>query len=167
MKKILTVLLVALLAPAAMAQAGKGKSEVAFSGFTWAPGELVEINADKMSVSLSERRAEFEGKVLVKKGKSLIYCDRLAVNYLESGQVQRLNAQGSVKLVEGKSFATGDELEYLKDQDKIWLKGSPELASEGQILLGELMVFDLNHNKLLVENPRIQFSRNSNESPQK
>jgi lipopolysaccharide export system protein LptA len=159
--------LVLLLAGPVAAQSQKGASEVAFSGFSWAPGELVEINADKMSLSLNSREAEFNGNVLVKKGKSQIYCDRLVVKYLESGQIDRLKAKGSVKLIEGKSFATGDELEYFKSKDTITLSGDPKLSSEGQMVLGDSMTFDLAKSRLLVANPRIQFSKEKNESGKK
>jgi len=163
MKKIFTAAALLLALSAAGPDRGeKAQSEIAFSGFQWQPGELVEINAERMSLELNERKAVFAGKVVVNKGKSQIYCDRLSVKYLESGQISWLKAEGAVKLIEGKSFATGDELEYFKDRNRIWLRGSPRLVSRGQIVLGELMVFDLGSSRLLVDNPRIQFEKEKN-----
>jgi len=167
MKKAITTLgILLVLASAALAQK-KGETEVAFGGFTWGAGEVVEINADKMNLTLKEHQANFEGNVLVKKAASSIYCDRLSVKYLESGQINWLKAADSVKISQGKSFATGDELEYFKDQNKIYLHGNPRLVSEGQIVMGDSMVFDLTANKLLVTNPRIQFSKEENEPVKK
>jgi lipopolysaccharide transport protein LptA len=164
MKKLITALaFLLLLAGPAFGQSQKGSTEVAFSGFSWEPGEVVEINADKMSLSLNARQADFYGNVVVKKGKSQIYCEHLAVKYLESGQIDWLKAKDSVKLVEGKSFATGDELEYVKTKNSIYLNGEPKLVSEGQMVLGDQMTFDLSHSRLLVSNPRIQFQKEKNE----
>jgi len=168
MKKLITALAVLLvLAGPAMGQGQKANTEVAFSGFSWEAGEVVEINADKMSLSLNTRQADFNGNVVVKKGKSQIYCDHLIVKYLESGQIDWLKAQGTVKLVEGKSFATGDELEYFKAKNSISLSGEPKLVSEGQMVLGDQMTFDLSRSRLLVSNPRIQFSKEKNEPVKK
>lgn len=168
MKKILIAFLLMLaLAGEASGQSPKPATEVAFSGFSWEQGEVVEINADKMSLALSERQADFNGNVMVKKGKSQIYCDKLSVKYLESGQIDWLKAANSVKLVEGKSFATGDELEYQKSKNTIWLRGEPKLVSEGQMVLGDQMAFDLSRNRLLVSNPRIQFQKEKNEPAKK
>ena len=168
MKKIIAGLCLTLALSAAGPEQGrKPRSEIAFSGFSWQPGEMVEINAEKMSLELKERKADFTGKVVVNKGKSQIYCDRLSVKYLESGQISWLKAEGAVKLIEGKSFATGDELEYEKDQNRIWLRGLPRLSSEGQIVLGDLMVFDLAGSRLLVDNPRLQFEKDKNEPASK
>jgi len=156
---IIAVSVLLVLAGPAWGQSQKANTEVAFSGFSWEAGEVVEINADKMSLSLNTRSADFNGNVVVKKGKSQIYCDHLSVKYLESGQIDWLKAEGSVKLVEGKSFATGDELEYFKARNSISLSGEPKLVSEGQMVLGDQMTFDLSRSRLLVSNPRIQFSK--------
>ena len=164
MKRLIPALALWLaLSVPGLAQEEKALTEVEFSGFTWQPGEVVEINAEKMSIALNEHEATFTGKVVVKKGKSQIYCDTLLVKYLPSGQIDWLKARGSVKMVEGNSFATGDEMEYLHDQNRLRLKGDPKLVNEGQVVTGKLMIFDLNANKLLVDNPRIQFSKAKNE----
>jgi len=164
MRRIVSAVALGLaLASAVFAQKQNAKTEIAFSGFTWKPGETVEIDADKMSLSLNERRATFEGKVVVRKAASQIHCDRLTVNYLQSGQVSQLLASGAVKLSEGKSLAAGDELEYLKDANKIWLRGNPELVDGGQTVQGEEMEFDLSRSLLVVTSPRIQFEKVKNE----
>jgi lipopolysaccharide transport protein LptA len=141
------------------AEPAKPSAEMAFGGFTWDKDEVVAINAAKMSLSLKEKKAVFTGKVVVNKGKSQIYCDKLAVDYVEGGQIAHLKATGSVKMVEGKSFATGDELEYFKDRKKIFLRGNPRLVSEGQIVLGDEMVFNVGLNRLTVTAPKIQFQK--------
>ncbi len=143
-------------APAAQGQAG---SEVAFSGFSWESGEMIEISADKMNLSINERKAVFKDRVIVKKGGSVIYCDQLQVRYVEEGQIDWLKAEGGVKIVEGDQFASGDELEYFKAKNQFYLRGKPKLVSKGQIVLGTEMIFDLANNRLKVSNPEIQFQK--------
>ncbi len=136
-------------------------AEVAFSGFNLQSGEVVEISADKMNLLLNQRQAVFSNGVVVKKGKDIIYCDRLEIKYLEAGEINQLKAIGRVKLVETDAFATGEELEYFKDRNLFYLRGNPKLVSKGQIVLGTEMVFDLAHNRLKVTDPEIQFEKES------
>jgi|GEM_PF-1374026 len=136
-----------------------GKAEVAFSGFSFENGEVVEISADKMSLLMNERKATFSKQVLVKKGGSTIYCDKLEVKYLEEGEIDWLKATGAVKVMEKDSFATGEELEYFKDKNQFVLKGNPKLMNKGQLVLGSEMIFDLGNNRLMVKEPEIQFQK--------
>jgi len=94
-----------------------------FTGFQWQPGEVVEIQAKKMELALKENYARFLGDVVIKKGESIIYCQELKLKYDPQGNITWLKAYGSVKLKEKESFASGEELEYLKSANKFWLRG--------------------------------------------
>jgi len=130
-----------------------------FTGFQWQPGEVVEIQAKKMELALKENYARFLGDVVIKKGESIIYCQELKLKYDPQGNITWLKAYGSVKLKEKESFASGEELEYLKSANKFWLRGEPRLVSEGRIILGKEMIFDLSSSQLEVVSPEIQFQR--------
>jgi len=140
------------------AQTNVSKLEV-FSGFSWAPGEVVEIKAQSMQIFFEQNRARFLGKVIIKKGDSIIYCDELELGYSEQGEIKWLVARRGVKLVEGKILASGEELEYKSSEQKFWLRGGPRLVRSGQIILGREMIFDLKTKKLEVTSPQIQFKR--------
>jgi len=157
MKVIKLILVLGWVLSSLIFAQAKEKTEVGFSGFSWKSGELVEINSEKMSLVLNERRVNFAGSVVVKKGKSVIYCDELVLNYSQDGGIEWLRASRGVKLVEGEVFAVGKELEYVKGQNQFVLRGEPKLVSKGQIMSGEEMIFDLSHNRLEVVLPRIQF----------
>jgi len=157
MKLIKLIILGAVFSGLVFAQTSKEKAELGFSGFSWRSGELVEINSEKMTMVLNERRVNFKDNVVVKKGRSVIYCDELILSYSLEGGIEWLRASGGVKLVEGEVFAVGKELEYLKGQNQFVLLGEPKLVSKGQIMSGEKMTFDLSHNRLEVVLPRIEF----------
>jgi len=185
MKRVIIISLVLWLALGFSAQAGKKKggkgkagkakaetsaprpanAEVAFGGFRLQSGEVVEISAEKMNLLLDDRKATFSDQVLVKKGASTIYCDKLELKYIEAGEIDQLKAIGRVKLIEGGSFATGEELEYFKDKNLFYLRGNPKLVSKGQIVLGTEMIFDLANNRLKVTDPEIQFQRETENEP--
>ena len=130
-----------------------------FTGFQWEPGEVVEIQAERMELALRENSARFLGNVIIKKGGSVIYCQELELKYDQEGQITWLKAYQSVKLKEKDSFASGQELEYKKSANKFWLRGEPRLVSEGRIILGKEMIFDLKTSQLEVISPEIQFQR--------
>ncbi len=116
------------LACAASAQA----TSIAFGKVKADPTLPVEVTADSLDVDQSTGSAEFTGNVRVGQGIMRLSADRVLVIYKpDSRGIQRLEATGSVVLVNGPDAAEAERAEYTIDSGVIVMTGNV-LLTQGQ-----------------------------------
>lgn len=137
----------------------------------------LHITADRMEADQTERVIDFIGQVKATYGDTILYADKLRVFYEQpppgsqpaaaaSGQekkeasplgdmggekINRIVAQGQVRVVQEDKVATGQEATYYRERDEIVLVGNPQLWRAENTLKGERIIFNLKNNKMLVE----------------
>src|SRR5262249_18853950 len=129
-------------------------------------GKLTPVNvtSDKLSYVDSERRAVFSGKVLVKSAETTINADSVQVLLLPKGaqaetsgasQLERIVAQGDIRIQQGNRKATGNQLVYTAADEKMVLTGTPGRrpsifdAERGEIS-GDSLTFFTHDGRVLV-----------------
>ncbi len=132
----------ALLIPLLLAAAGSAGG---------ASPRPLDIDAERLVIQGKTNRAVFEGAVTVRRDDWTLTCDRLSVTYDPSGRVKRLVATGSVRVVQGSRIVTADRAEFDNVREVLTLTGHPVITQEGNVVRGEVVVYDLARDEVRVE----------------
>ena len=124
----------------------------------------VNVTSDKLTYVDSERKAVFSGKVLVKSADTTINADSVQVLLLPKGaqaetsgasQLERIVAQGDIRIQQAARKATGNQLVYTAADEKMVLTGTPGRrpsifdAERGEIS-GDSLTFFTHDGRVLV-----------------
>jgi lipopolysaccharide export system protein LptA len=129
-------------------------------------GKLTPVNvtSDKLSYVDSERKAVFSGNVIVRTQEATIASDTVQVILLpkksqsenqSASQLERIEAQGDIKIQQGARKAVGTRLVYTAADEKMVLTGTPSQppsifdAERGQIS-GDSLTFFTHDGRVLV-----------------
>ena len=129
-------------------------------------GKLTPVNvtSDRLSYVDSERKAVFSGHVIVRAQDTTITSETVNVILLprknqtetqSASQLDRIEAQGDIKIQQGSRRATGTRLVYTAAEDKMVLTGTPNQrpsifdAERGQIS-GDSLTFFTHDGRVLV-----------------
>lgn len=170
-----------LLAVATQAGGQKAASRAALSRSTGpekgAVGQKPEvplyISASRLEADQDQRRVLFKGQVKAVYGDATLYADELLVFYRPKGEgrppaagktqplspladlggetIDRIEARGKVRLVQGDRVATGARAVYYRDKDEIVLLGQPQVWRGENHLRGSRITFNLTSQKVVVE----------------
>ncbi|MBZ5491422.1 MAG: LPS export ABC transporter periplasmic protein LptC [Acidobacteriia bacterium] len=129
-------------------------------------GKLTPVNvmSDRLSYVDAERRAVFSGNVVVRAQDATITSASVQVILLpkkgqaenqSASQLERIEAQGDIKIEQGSRKATGNKLVYTAAEEKMVLTGTSEKlpsifdAERGQIS-GDSLTFFTHDGRVLV-----------------
>jgi lipopolysaccharide export system protein LptA len=129
-------------------------------------GKLTPVNvtSDRLSYVDAERRAVFSGNVVVRAQDATITSATVQVMLLPNksqaqnqtaSQLDRIEAQGDIKIEQGARKASGNKLVYTAAEEKMVLTGTPEKlpsifdAERGQIS-GDSLTFFTHDGRVLV-----------------
>ncbi|AJE03004.1 lipopolysaccharide transport periplasmic protein LptA [Geobacter pickeringii] len=113
--------------------------------------EPITIKSNELSTDSKSRTATFTGKVTARQGDLTIYADRLVVHYKqEGGDVDRVDAIGNVRIVQGDRLATAREGVYLSAEQKIVLSGDPKVFQGENTVSGKVITYFVNEEKSVV-----------------
>jgi lipopolysaccharide export system protein LptA len=122
------------------------------------------VTSDKLSYVDAERRAVFSGNVIVRAQDATITSATVQVILLPNktqtqnqtaSQLDRIEAQGDIKIEQGARKAAGNKLVYTAAEEKMVLTGTPEKlpsifdAERGQIS-GNSLTFFTHDGRVLV-----------------
>jgi lipopolysaccharide export system protein LptA len=130
-------------------------------------GKLTPVNvtSDRLSYVDAERRAVFSGNVVIHAQDAMITSATVQVILLpkkgqaenqSASQLERIEAQGDIKIEQGSRKATGNKLVYTAAEEKMVLTGTPEKlpsifdAERGQIS-GDSLTFFTHDGRVLVD----------------
>lgn len=143
--------LLAALAPTLAAAQSSGP----FGGFRHDRTLPIEIAADSLEVREGEKIAIFRGAVVAGQGTLRLTAEELEVNYGPggggTGQIQRIQARGSVFLANGAETAAGDQANYDVAAGRITMTGEVTLTQGGNVVKGASLSIDLDSGQGRVE----------------
>jgi lipopolysaccharide export system protein LptA len=136
-------------------------------------GEIpLHISAARLEADQDKNLVVFKGKVKAVYGDSTLYADELLVFYqpkkgrspaaeksqeisplggLGGDTIDRIEARGKVRLVQGDRVATGTKAIYYRSKDEIVLLGNPQVWRGENHLRGSKITFNLASQKVVVE----------------
>jgi lipopolysaccharide export system protein LptA len=164
--------------PAAPPKPGSGASDAkGASGL----GELgsnkqpINIDSDRLDVFDKEGRAVFFGNVVAVQGDSTMKCTTLNVFYeqkakdgtsgkssgglvggagggmSDNSSIKKIECRGPVTIVSKTQVATGDNADFDRVANKVFLIGNAALSDGQNVTRGERIVYDLNTGQANVE----------------
>lgn len=143
MRRMLTalLLLLATLGVAHSASLPKGGRQ----------GQPITIKSNELSTDSKTNTATFSGKVIARQGDLTIYSDKLIVFYkADGGDLDRVEASGNVRIVQGDRLATAREGVYQSAEQKIVLTGDPKVFQGENTVSGKVITYFVNEEKSIV-----------------
>lgn len=133
------------------------------------------ITSRSMTIKSLDQRVVFDHDVSISKGDMDLSADRVEVilsrpadtsqgidpfgaagpNMLSEGNIERIEADGRVKVVQGKKTATADHAVYHRAEETIVLTGQPETWEEGVRIQGSKITILLKEQRSIVEESRV------------
>jgi lipopolysaccharide export system protein LptA len=114
--------------------------------------EPVAISADRMEADDLAKTLVFIGHAVAKQGAITISGDRLTIHYLpEGGDVERIVAEGNVRIVQGERVATGQRGEYFRAEERVLLSGKPRVSEGANLVEGHEITLFLRENRSVVK----------------
>ena len=147
------------------------------AGFLWAQtgfdqknmfrkNEPIEIVSDRMEAFNEKKMVVFSGNAEATQGDIKLRTDRLSIYYKDtdpkkekagkqnigtSGQMDRIEAKGHVKITQKQMSATGDEAIYYQETAQIIMTGNPVLQDGNNTIKGCRIIIFINENRGKVE----------------
>lgn len=124
--------------------------------------EPINVEADQMVSKQNENAVIFSGNVDAKQGMLHIHADQMTIYHQGesasakkeqngSQKIEKLYADGNVKIVQGELVATGSHMEFFAEERKVLLKGDAKVWQENNLVTGETVMLDLNTGTTVVE----------------
>lgn len=128
-------------------------------------GKPIQIDSDRLEAYKDKNLVEFSGNVVaIQKGK-VIKADHLVLyfkkegttdqigskNLTQLGGVERIEAQGNVRITERERVVTGDKAVFYNGEQKIIVTGNPVMQEGENILRGDRIIVLFNENRGVVE----------------
>lgn len=135
----------------------------------------LHITAAQLEADEERHLILFKGQVKAVYGDATLYADRLLIFYrpkksqgarpdsgagaqppsvlgdLGGEKLDRIEAQGNVRVVQGDRVATAQQAVYYKDREEIVLTGRPQVWRGENLLKGERLIVHLDSKKVVVE----------------
>ncbi len=119
-----------------------------------APEGPIEVTAQRMDADQSSGEVLFSGDVVAKRGSMTVYADQLTLVFIETEnerKIERLEAEGAVRVIDGDRVATANRLDYLQAEEKMTLTGDAMIHQGGNQVAGDEIVLFLRENRSLVK----------------
>ncbi|MBF0566433.1 MAG: hypothetical protein HQK89_14480 [Nitrospirae bacterium] len=71
-------------------------------------------------------------------------------------QIDRIEATGNVKLINGKNVITSDRATYFGDEEKVIFTGNPQAQDDKNHITGTKMTYYMKDDRSVVENSRVE-----------
>ncbi len=162
MKKIYLIALLTLLAASAVSWAQPGFNQKNMMR----RNEPIEIVSDRMEAFQEKKLVVFSGNAEATQGDIKLKTDRLSIFYKDtdqkkekigkhdvgtSGQIDRIEAKGKVKITQKQMSATGDEAVFNQESGQIVMTGNPMLQDGNNTIKGCRVVIFVHENRGRVE----------------
>jgi lipopolysaccharide export system protein LptA len=150
-------------APAAAAPAKERNSALGNLGSNKEP---IKIDSDRLDVYDKEGRAVFAGNVVAVQGDSTMRCTSMNVFYEQArnqpggskgstpsgdSSIKKIECRGPVTVASKTQVATGDNAEFDRAGNRVYLIGNAALSDGPNVTRGERIVYDLNTGTANVE----------------
>lgn len=112
----------------------------------------LEITSGRLEVFQNEQKTVFSDQVEATQKDFRLNTDRLTVYYdKQQSRVERLEAEGHVRVVQQDRSARSDQAEFNQRDNLLILKGHAELQQGANRVSGQEIIFDLEKNTSVVK----------------
>jgi lipopolysaccharide transport protein LptA len=110
----------------------------------------VDVQADAIEYRYKERRTVMTGKPLVvlTREDAKLACRRVVAEMDAAGRIERATCEGDVKLTRGDRVVTCARARFESAAGRVTCEGEPELRDGASVVRGELLVYDLDDDRV-------------------
>lgn len=114
--------------------------------------EPIHVRSDRLEAEGGLNKVSFSGDVVARHGDVTIYAQDLVLYYQDQRrEVDRVEATGDVRIVQGSRVATAGKAIYFETEGRIVLTGSPRVHQGQSFIEGEEIVFLVNEEKSFIK----------------
>lgn len=115
-------------------------------------GAPIDITSDRLEADDAARTVRFLGQVVARQADVTLYAREMIIFLPPQGQeIDRIEAYGDVRIVQGERVATGEKALYRNQQGEIHLTGSPKVHQGNDMIAGEEIIVYLNEERSVVK----------------
>jgi lipopolysaccharide export system protein LptA len=111
----------------------------------------IVITSESLVADQKEGRAVFEGSVEARSEDMTLVSERMTVFYTEDGGVERIEAEGQVKLTHEERVVVSEEALFVMAERKITFTGDPKAMEGPNVVTGTKMVYLMDEGLFMVE----------------
>jgi len=116
----------------------------------------ITITSDMLTADNQARTALFEKSVIARTTDMTMYADRMLVHYAkDTGNVTRIDANGSVRVAKENRAITSEEAVYYAGEEKIVFTGEPKAVEDDNVVTGKKITYLMNEDRFLVEDSKV------------
>jgi lipopolysaccharide export system protein LptA len=145
--------------PAKTEKSGLGLGKQSLTG--QGDKEPTVITANSLTADNKAKTALFTGNVVAKKGEGILFADKMLVYYTdagdgESGNIDRIECTGRVKLVRNNRIITSGKAVYYAGKDeRVVFTESPRATENRNVVIGSVMTYFFRDDRSVVEKSKI------------
>ncbi len=114
------------------------------------------INSETLTADNTSHTALFERSVVARTTDMTLYADRMLVFYdADSGEITKIEAEGSTKVIKGTRAITSQKATYYADGEKVIFTGEPRATDGENVVTGAKITYLLNEDRYLVEESKV------------
>jgi len=111
----------------------------------------IDVTADRVSADNARNMVTFEGNVVALQGDVTLYSDRIRAEYSrEAGAIDRIEAEGSVRIVQEGREAHAARATFFNLEQRVVLSGGATLRQGQNTIKGETITIFLRENRSVV-----------------
>ena len=115
-------------------------------------GQPIDITSDKVESYTKDNLIIFKGNVTARQKDIVIYADSIEAVIVEDGRgIEKVVANGNVKVQQGLRVANCKKAVFYNFDKKVILTGDPKLWEGDNMVSGEMIVFDIEQNRVDVK----------------
>lgn len=108
----------------------------------------ITVKSNEMTADNVGKTAVFTGKVVSKQGDITMFSDKLVVHYADSSkEVEKVEAFGSVRIVQLNRIGFGDQAVYESANGRIVLTGNPRVVQGTDTISGKVITYYVDEDK--------------------
>lgn len=112
----------------------------------------IHINSQQLEADFQTKVITFIGDVVAKQKEFTLYANRLSVFIDEKGEeIQKIVAQGNVRMVQDNRKATCDEATYYHREGTVVLQGEPVVREGDNWVSGKRIIYYIDEQKSVAE----------------
>lgn len=102
----------------------------------------------------------FEGSVVAKTGDLTVYSDKMTVFYDDAGEIERIEADGSVKMLRGEKVSTSSRAVLYTADSRLILTGEPKAVEGDNVITGTKIIYFIDEDRTIIEGSKVYLHQN-------
>lgn len=120
----------------------------------------IVITASTLSADANSNTAVFEGSVVAQTEDLTLESDKMTVYYTSEGAVEKIDAEGNIKLTKEDRVLTSSRATYIANEAKITFTGEPKAVEGPNIITGSKIIYFIDQNRSIVHNSKVYIKQN-------